>query len=49
MAQIKETTIERIYREVTGSKMSPAIKRVLLPKRKARPGRLTSSTNLSKV
>jgi hypothetical protein len=33
MAQHKETTIERIYREVTGRKMTEAIKRVLLPKR----------------
>jgi len=29
----KETTIERIFREVTGSNMSEAIKRILLPKR----------------
>ena len=27
---IKETPIERIYREVTGHKMSPALKRILL-------------------
>jgi hypothetical protein len=33
MARRKETTIERIYREVTGNKM-PAVKRILLPKRK---------------
>ena len=29
----KETTIERIYREVNGHKMPPSIKRILLPKR----------------
>jgi hypothetical protein len=28
----RETTIERIYREVTGRKMPMAIKKVLLPK-----------------
>jgi hypothetical protein len=33
MAQRKETTIERIYREVTGNKMPAAVKCVLLPKR----------------
>jgi hypothetical protein len=32
----KETTIERIYREVTGNKMPAAVKRVLLPKRKVK-------------
>jgi hypothetical protein len=37
MAQRKETTIERIYREVTGRKMSKAIKRILLRKRNAKP------------
>ena len=37
MARRKETTIERIYREVTGRKMSQAIKRILLPKRNAKP------------
>ena len=31
MARRKETTIERIYREVTGNKMPAAVKRVLLP------------------
>lgn len=30
----KETTIERVYREVTGREMSPVTKRILLPKRK---------------
>jgi hypothetical protein len=30
MARRKETTIERIFREVTGRKMSQAIKRILL-------------------
>jgi hypothetical protein len=30
-----ETTIERIYREVTGDKMPAAVKRILLPKQKA--------------
>src|ERR1700690_4507543 len=32
---LKETTIERIYREVNGRKMSESIKRILLPKRAA--------------
>jgi len=34
MAQVirRETTIERIYREVIGRKMPLAIKKVLLPK-----------------
>jgi hypothetical protein len=36
MAVRKETTIERIYREVTGRKMSKAIKRILLPERAKR-------------
>jgi hypothetical protein len=37
MAQRKGTTIERIYREVTGHKMPNSVKRILLPKpRKAR-------------
>jgi hypothetical protein len=36
MARRKETTIERIYREVTGNKMPAAVKRVLLPKRKVK-------------
>jgi hypothetical protein len=30
-----ETPIERIYREVTGNKMSAAVKRILLPKQEA--------------
>jgi hypothetical protein len=30
----KETTIERMYREVNGNKMPPSIKRILLPKRR---------------
>jgi hypothetical protein len=34
MARRKETAIERTYREVTGTKMPGAMKRVLLPKRK---------------
>ena len=29
---VKETPIERIYREVTGHVMSPALKRILLRK-----------------
>jgi hypothetical protein len=33
MAPRKETTIERIYREVNGCKMPLSIKRILLPKR----------------
>lgn len=37
MARRKETTIERIYREVTGRKMSKAIKRILLRRRNAKP------------
>ena len=37
MAPRRETTIERIYREVTGKKMPNAVKRILLPKpRKSR-------------
>jgi hypothetical protein len=31
----KETTIERIYREVTGNKMTVAVRGILLPKQKA--------------
>jgi hypothetical protein len=31
----RETTIERIYRDVTGRKMPVSIKRILLPNRKA--------------
>jgi hypothetical protein len=30
-----ETPIERIYREVTGNKMTATVKRILLPKQKA--------------
>ena len=30
-----ETPIERIFREVTGNKMTAAVKRILLPKQKA--------------
>ena len=37
MARPKETTIERIYREVTGRKMPPSVKRILLRKRNAKP------------
>jgi hypothetical protein len=36
MTRRKETTIERIFREVTGRKMTEAIKRILLPKRGAK-------------
>ena len=36
MLRRKETTIERIYREVTGRKMSKAIKCILLPRRSKR-------------
>ena len=32
MAHRKETTIERIYREVTGNKMPSVVKSILLPK-----------------
>jgi hypothetical protein len=32
----RETTIERIYRQVTGNNMPAAVKRVLLPKRRPR-------------
>jgi hypothetical protein len=39
MGPRKETTIERIFREVTGHKMPPSVKRILLrnptPKLKA--------------
>jgi hypothetical protein len=34
MGPRKETTIERMYREVNGHKMPPSIKRILLPKRR---------------
>jgi hypothetical protein len=33
MGTRRETTIERLYREVNGHKMPPSIKRILLPKR----------------
>jgi len=36
MARPKETTIERIYREVTGRRMPPSVKRILLPKPRKR-------------
>jgi len=36
MAQPKETTIERIYREVTGRRMPPSVKRILLRKPRKR-------------
>jgi hypothetical protein len=32
MGPRKETTIERIFREVSGHKMPPSIRRILLPK-----------------
>jgi hypothetical protein len=42
MAQVirRETTVERIYREVTGRKMPVAVRNILLPKRKPIPRRL---------
>jgi hypothetical protein len=36
MAHRKETTVEHIYREVTGNTMPAAVKRILLPKRKVK-------------
>jgi hypothetical protein len=36
MAQRKETTIERLYREVTGNKMPTVVKCILLPERKTK-------------
>ena len=36
MARPKETTIERIYREVTGRRMPPSVKRILLRKPRKR-------------
>ena len=42
MTQHKETTIERIYREVTGNKMPVAVKCSLLPKPKAKRQRMDS-------
>jgi hypothetical protein len=35
---LRETPIERIYREVTGNNMPSAVKSVLLPKRRPRGG-----------
>ncbi len=35
----RETTIERIFREVMGRKMPPSVKRILLRKRKAKSNR----------
>jgi hypothetical protein len=32
MGPRKETTIERIFREVMGRKMPPSVRRILLPK-----------------
>jgi hypothetical protein len=37
MDRRKETTIERIYREVTGRKMLPSVRRILLPKPRTKP------------
>ncbi len=34
MGPVKETTIERIYREVSGRKMPLSVKRILLSRRK---------------
>ena len=34
MGPRKETTIERMYREVNGHKMPPSVKRILLPRRR---------------
>jgi len=36
MARRKETTIERIYREVTGNKMPALVKSILLPRPKTK-------------
>ena len=36
MARRKETTVERIYREVTGNRMPAVVKRILLPKRRVK-------------
>ena len=36
MAPRKETTIERIFREVTGRKMPPSVKPILLRKSKVK-------------
>jgi|HubBroStandDraft_2_1064218.scaffolds.fasta_scaffold297128_1 hypothetical protein len=44
MARRTETTIERMYREVNGHKMSPSIKRILLPKRRRNWKAKTKST-----
>jgi hypothetical protein len=32
----RETPIERIFREVTGRKMPPSVRRILLPKRRTK-------------
>jgi hypothetical protein len=42
MTQRKETTIERIYREVTGNKMPAVVKCILLPKPKTKRQRMES-------
>jgi hypothetical protein len=44
MAHRKETTIERIYREVTGNKMPAAVKSILLPKRRVKRYQWSRST-----
>src|ERR1700730_16766828 len=43
MAHRKETTIERVYREVTGNRMPAAVKRILLPKRRVKRHSMVSS------
>jgi hypothetical protein len=47
MGPRKETTIERMYREVNGHKMPPSIKRILLPKRRRERKAKTKSTSHS--
>jgi hypothetical protein len=42
MARRKETTIERIYREVTGNKMPAVVKSILLPRPKTKRQRMDS-------
>ena len=42
MARRKETTIERIYREVTGNKMPAVVKRILLRKQKGQASLMDS-------
>jgi hypothetical protein len=39
----KETTIERIFREVMGRKMPLSVKRILLPKPRIKPRSLNYS------